>query len=128
MQLATKDLLKFRKTIMSLDDSFLCKNKIHTKSAFFLISKIYYLTLQRIPAFPQLLSPQLYIFRWKKSLIIFASKYPLGIGQRYHSALGEESTSTFRRLHMGWLFWILETCQTRFEHHWIRKSSLKFTP
>ena len=45
-----------------------------------------------------------------------------------HSALGGESTSSFWRLHMGWLFWILETWQTNFEHHWIRKSSLKFTP
>ena len=40
---------------------------------------------------------------------------------------GGEPTSTFWCLLMRWLFWILETCQTRFEHNWIRKSCLKFT-
>ena len=45
-----------------------------------------------------------------------------------HKVLRVDSTSTFRCIHMEWLFWILETCLTRFEHHWIQKSSLKFTP
>ena len=33
-----------------------------------------------------------------------------------HGTLGVESTSTFWRLHKGWLFWTLETYQTRFEN------------
>ena len=45
-----------------------------------------------------------------------------------HGTLGGVSTSTFWRLHMRWFFLILETYQTRFENHWIRKLSLKFTP
>ena len=45
-----------------------------------------------------------------------------------HNALRGELTSTFRRIYMGWLFWILDTYQTRFYHHRIQKSSLKFTP
>ena len=28
-----------------------------------------------------------------------------------HNALRGDLTSTFRRIHMGWFFWILETCQ-----------------
>ena len=52
----------------------------------------------------------------------------LFVFEHRHGTLEEESTSTFWRLHMGWLFWILETYQRRFEHHWIQKSSLKITP
>ena len=55
-------------------------------------------------------------FVWKKI-------FPL-----FHNALRADLTSTFRRIYMVWLFWILETYQTRFYHHWIQKSSLKFTP
>ena len=43
---------------------------------------------------------------------------------RYHGELGVESTSTFWHLHMGWLFWILETCQNILYCHWIQKSIL----
>ena len=48
--------------------------------------------------------------------------------QSDHNALRGDLTSTFRRIHMEWLFWILETYQTRLKDHWIKKSSLKFTP
>ena len=33
-----------------------------------------------------------------------------------HNTLRGDLTSTFRRIHVGWLFWILETYQTRHKH------------
>ena len=62
----------------------------------------------------------------RRMLFLFLWAYRFAL--HAHGTMGVESTSTFWRLYMGWLFWILETYQIRFEFHWIQKSSLKFTP